>query len=262
MQHNVDGAIPQEYYRWPLVATAARSALDTRYRLLDYMYTAFHAASVDGTPVLQPLWFAYPQDTQTFGVDLQFFYGPSVLVSPVTEENAMSVSAYLPKDIFYDWTTLAPVQGEGKAVTINANYTEIPVHIKGGAILPVREKGAMTTTELRKIDFELIVALGADGKATGSLYVDEGESIVQQKTSMVKFEYAKGVLKVDGKFDYPLGVNVARVRVLGVGKIPTSVKVKYDGKEKTVQTTWDEKNKVLVVPVGDKFDRGFTVTIA
>jgi hypothetical protein len=98
LQHNVDGAIPQEYYRWPLVATAARSALDTRYRLLDYMYTTFHAASVDGTPVLKPLWFAYLQDTQTYGVDLQFFYGPSVLVSPVTKENAMSVVAYLPKD--------------------------------------------------------------------------------------------------------------------------------------------------------------------
>jgi alpha-glucosidase len=229
------------------------------------MYTAFHAASLDGTPVLQPLWFAYPQDKNTFGVDLQFLYGPSVLVSPVTEENATSVAAYLPKDIFYDWTTLAPVQGKGKAVTINANYTEIPVHIKGGAVLPVREKGAMTTTELRKIDFELIVAPGMDGKAAGSLYVDDGESIVQKKTSMVKFQYAKGVLKVDGKFDYPIGVDVARVKVLGVEKMPKNVKVKYsgkDGKEQTAKTTWDKKNQVLIVPVGEKFDRGFTVTIA
>jgi alpha-glucosidase len=144
----------------------------------DYMYTAFHAASVDDTPVLQPLWFAYPQDTQTRGVDLQFSYGPTVLVRPVTEDNAMSVSTYLPKDIFYDWTTLAPRQGESKAVTINANYTEVPIHIKDGAGLPVKEIGMMTTTELRKIDFELIVAPGIDGRASGSLYVDDGVSVV------------------------------------------------------------------------------------
>jgi alpha-glucosidase len=195
-------------------------------------------------------------------VDLQFFYGSSALVSPVTEENAMSVSAYLPKDMFYDWTTLAPVQGEGKAVTISANYTEIPVHIKGGAILPVREKGAMTTTELRKVHFELIVAPGTDGQASGSLYVYDRESIVQQKANMVKFQYAKGVLKVDGKFDHPIGVNVARVKVLGVGKMSTSVKMKYAGQERIMQTTWDEKSKVLIVPVGEKFDRGFIVTVA
>jgi alpha-glucosidase len=126
--------------------------------------------------------------------------------------------------------------------------------------LPVREKGTMTTTKLRKIDFELIVAPGTHGKASGSLYIDDGESIMQQKTSMVKLEYAKGV-KVDGKVDYPLGVKVARVKVLGVGKLPARVKVKYNGKEKTVQTTWDEKNRVLVLQVGQKFYWGFTVAV-
>jgi hypothetical protein len=78
---------------------------------------------------------------------------------------------------------------------------------------------------------------------------------------MVKFEDEKGVLKVDGKFVYLLEVKAARVRILGMQKMPTSVKLKYAGKETTMQTTWDEKNKVLVVPVGGMFDPGFTVTI-
>jgi hypothetical protein len=42
---------------------------------------------------------------------------------------------------------------------------------------------------------------------------------------MVKFEDEKGVLKVDGKFVYLLEVKVARVKILGVQKMPTSVKL-------------------------------------
>lgn len=257
---------------------AAQNAIDTRsvrllalvicllitnrsYRLLDYIYTAFHQASIDGTPVLQPLWFKYPKDKATYAIDLQFLYGDSILVSPVTEADATSVSIYLPHDIFYDFSTLAPVQGTGSLVTLNnVPFTEIPLHIRGGSILPLRAQSAMTTKELRKRDFEFVVAPGMDGTAMGQLYVDDGVSVNQPKTTEVTMSYKQGVLTVKGKFGFVTGVKASRVRFLGVTKAPAQVKVN----SKTVghgQMSYDSKNQVLDVDVGLDFTQDFNVHV-
>ncbi|KAG8686180.1 hypothetical protein FRC09_014300, partial [Ceratobasidium sp. 395] len=152
--HNADASISQEFYRWPSVAQAAKNAIDIRYRLMDYMYTAIQQAHEDGSPVLNSLWFKYPQDKNTYPIDLQFFYGDSILVSPVTAENSTSVDIYLPKDVFYDFLSYEQVQGKGKTISLtNVNYTSIPVHIKGGTVLPLRASSAMTTKALRGVDF-------------------------------------------------------------------------------------------------------------
>ena len=37
-------------------------ALERRYRLLPYLYTAFHVAHKDGQPVMAPVFFADPKD--------------------------------------------------------------------------------------------------------------------------------------------------------------------------------------------------------
>lgn len=218
-----------------------------------------HQQHVDGTPLIAPLWHAYPKDTNTYPIDTQFLFGPSVIVSPVIEENATSVTAYLPDDVLYDWQTLAVVQGQGANVTLNASFTEIPVHIRGGAVLPLRVSGANTTAALRRTDFELVVAPGNDGDATGSLYVDDGVSVEPESTTEVDFVYANGTLTVDGKFDYDVGVQLQRVRFLGVGEQPKNVTL--DGEE-VQDVTFNATTGVLDVPVGRDFNAGFTVVLA
>jgi alpha-glucosidase len=54
-----------------------------RYRLLDYFYTAFHEASLQVTPVVSPLWFKYPKNMAIYPIGLQWFFGDSIVVSPV-----------------------------------------------------------------------------------------------------------------------------------------------------------------------------------
>ncbi|KAF8424825.1 alpha-glucosidase [Tirmania nivea] len=228
--HNQDNAKSQEFFLWQSVTKAAKTAIGARYKLLDYLYTAFHQQHTDGTPVLNPLFFIYPKDAYTYPIDLQFFYGQNILVSPVTQEGATSVTAYFPDDVFYDFFTHEKLVGRGANVTISdVNITEIPVHIRGGAILPLRlavdEDGevAMTTTELRKRDFELVIAPGKNGKAEGMLYIDDGESIEQKKGDVteIEFSYQYGRLKVKGTVSKNAGreVNVRRVVVLGLGEV-------------------------------------------
>lgn len=227
---------------------------------MDYIYTAFHQDHLDGTPILNPLWYKYPQDTNTFGIDLQYLFGPSILVSPVTEENATSVSAYFPNDIFYDFLTFAPLRGNGSYVTLeNITLTAIPVHIRGGAILPLRVQGAMTTTALREEDFELVIAPGLDGTATGALYVDDGVSIVPAAMTQVEMTYANGTLTVSGSFGYNVGVSVARVVLLGAAQSPSLVKL--NGEETSEPVVYDAASSVASVAVGLPFNQDFTLQI-
>jgi alpha-glucosidase len=230
-----------------------RSTLSFSYRLLDYIYTAFHQAKIDGTPVLNPLWFIYPKDPATYPIDLQFFYGSSLLVSPVTEENSTSVTIYLPSDIFYNLQTLAPVQGHASNVTLtNIPFTEIPLHIRGGVILPMRVASAMTTTQLRKTDFEFVVAPGTNGKASGALYLDDGVSITPSSTTEVTMSYANGQLIVQGEFRFKTGVRVAGVKFLSVSQAPKSVRI--NGRnvgEKAI--SYDAATQVLAVNIGLPF---------
>ncbi|KAF3358642.1 Vacuolar protein sorting-associated protein 26 [Verticillium dahliae VDG1] len=167
--HNGIDSISQEFYRWP-------------------------AATVDGSPTLNPMYFVYPEDRATWALQHQFFYGDAVLVAPVTEQDATSVDVYLPKDTFYDWYTHRPVRGKGALHTFeDQDVTDIPLLIRSGKILPLRVASANTTTALRQNDFELLVTLDVDGQASGALYLDDGVSLVQQGHTLIDFTFENGV---------------------------------------------------------------------
>ena len=212
-------AIPQEFYRWPVIAKAARKAIEIRYRLLDYIYTAMHIQTIDGTPLVQPLFFKYPNDSRTFGLELQYFYGPSLLVAPVPEENATFVDIYFPNDIFYDWHTHKKILGQGRNITISdQSLMNIPLYLRGGVVIPTRIRSAMTTKELREQDFELLVPVGADGRAEGRLYLDDGVSLVQNAVTDITSRYSRGVLTAKGKFRFNSEIKIKKVTVISAGK--------------------------------------------
>ncbi|PNP42332.1 hypothetical protein TGAMA5MH_06014 [Trichoderma gamsii] len=214
--HNDLGNIGQEFYRWTSVANSARKAIDIRYRLLDYIYTAMYRHSTNGEPAVTPMFFKYPNDQATWALELQYFFGPGLIVAPVTAQGSTSVNVYLPDDIFYDWYTHAQIAGGATNHLITGvDTTSIPLFIRGGVIMPLRIKSTNTTTELRKQNFELLIPLDASGSATGELYLDDGESINQKAITHVTFTYKKGLFILGGTFDLRVPFVISKVTILG-----------------------------------------------
>lgn len=257
--------ISQEFYRWDSVAEAARKVIDIRYRAMDYIYTAMYQQSVDGTPLINPMFYLYPEDEKTFGLDMQYFYGDALLVAPVSEENSTTVEVYLPEDVFYDWYTGVQVTGTGDYITLtDQGLTDIPLYLRGGVIVPLRNESAMTTTELRGKDFDLLIPLGANGTASGRLYLDDGVSLEQNNgTTFAQFDYADGKLVATGSFGYSTPVKVSKVTILGYGDISkrssSGVGLRVRGSDELVER--DEVSGVVSFVIDKPLTGGFEVEL-
>lgn len=100
--HNDRLNAPQEPYMFGQKAQAAmRSALNLRYSLLPFLYTLFHHAHTSAETVARPLFMEFPADSNSQSVDRQFLWGSSLLISPVLEQGAVELSAYLPPATWY-----------------------------------------------------------------------------------------------------------------------------------------------------------------
>ncbi|XP_029161995.1 lysosomal alpha-glucosidase-like [Nylanderia fulva] len=183
--HNSDSTIEQDPVAMgDLVVQSSKNALRIRYRLLPYLYTLFFRAHKFGETVARPLFFEFINDQQTYDIDTQFLWGSALMINPVLEENKTNVAVYIPRGLWYDYYSLHFFFSIGKHYTLSAPIDKIPLLIRGGSILPAQKPG-VTTTESRKNNFELIVALSEAGNATGELYWDDGDSI----DSVKKKEY-------------------------------------------------------------------------
>ena len=67
-----------------------------REQLRPYVMEQYTAASIDGTPIMRPLFFDFHTDAASQTVDDQQMFGPDYLVAPVLVQGAASRSVYLP----------------------------------------------------------------------------------------------------------------------------------------------------------------------
>ena len=81
----------------------------------------------------------------------------------------------------------------------------------------------MTTAACRASPWSLIAALDADGRAEGSLYVDDGVSVDPTESLLVDFTAAEGALYASARGEYVDANPLANVTVLGLGSAPANV---------------------------------------
>ena len=164
--------------------------MNIRFQLLPYMYTLFYLAHTTGSTVMRALAWEFPNDPSLAAVDRQFLLGSAIMVTPVLNPGATTVDGVFPGigqggTVWYDWYTQAAVNATAaKNTTIDAPLGHIPVFIRGGNVIPTQEP-AMTTRDARKNPWGVIAALDLEGAASGSLYIDDGESVMPNATLYV-----------------------------------------------------------------------------
>lgn len=112
----------------------AQKAIELRYALLPYLYTALWKNSQDGTPVLQHAAFADPNDLKLRDIERDFLCGEHLWVSPVVQPKVQRQLVYLPKGQWYYFWNGQPASGE---LFVNVMPEEIPFFVRAGAVLPV-----------------------------------------------------------------------------------------------------------------------------
>lgn len=160
--------------RWPLDRTAPEQAAAARfarvrYELMPYTYSAAREAADTGLPMARALLLAYPQEPEAWRRDLQYLWGPDLLVAPNTTPGQGN-QVWLPPGLWHDYWR--PGQAIAGGTVVDSPGTQaLPVYVKAGALL-VKQAPALSTAFADAGRLRLDVYAGADGAAT--LVEDDG----------------------------------------------------------------------------------------
>jgi alpha 1,3-glucosidase len=132
---------------------------------------------------------------------------------------------------------------------VGVNMDSIPVYFRGGSILAVRTRARRSTAAAAQDPFTLIVAMNAQGEASGDLYLDDGKSYAFQRGVFLhrEFTFEKGALSsralpTAAGQKYAPQLFVERIVILGAKVGPAGLKAQLAGSQNPAQ--------VLQVAVG------------
>ncbi|KAL3275815.1 hypothetical protein HHI36_020559 [Cryptolaemus montrouzieri] len=203
-----------------------RTSLRLRYAHLPLWYTVFYEHERFGEPVIRPLFYEYPNDSEVIDIDNQVLVADSVLVHLISEPGATTANVYLPggrSTYWYDIRDFRKREGNG-FTSVPVNLDSIPVFYKGGSIISRKNRPRRASTLMHKDPYSLYVALDNNKSAKGTLYIDDNESFEykKQKYLYLQFEFKNNELSsslIDNT-DYESVEWIERVVILGA---PTEV---------------------------------------
>jgi len=78
--------------------------------------------------------------------------------------------------VYYDYFTYQTYRGspKGKNVTVPADLHQVPLLVRGGSIVPTRERPRRASSLMHRDPFTLRIALDSSLTARGEIYLDDG----------------------------------------------------------------------------------------
>jgi len=153
----------------------AKKIVHQRYQFLPYNYTLAYEQTVQKQPLLRPLYFENPSDTNSYKFEDEYYWGNQIIVAPILAKSAESRKVYLPKGEWYHYYTNEKIIG-GKSFNQTVNLSTIPFYIKAGTLLPLGDDSIKGNTHTISNKSIAIHYYPSSEKSSYTLYNDDGTS--------------------------------------------------------------------------------------
>lgn len=155
----------------------AVASLRFRHRLIPYLYTMNHRTHKEGRPLIEPMYYEYPEAKEAYEVPNEYLFGSELIAAPITKPvsrrtRMASADVWLPEGRFTDIFTGQIYKG-GQKLRLFRDTSSIPVLAKEGAILPLSVNDR-TNDSTNPQELELYIYRG-NGNFT--LYEDDGATM-------------------------------------------------------------------------------------
>lgn len=175
----------REPWRWDISTNSVVSKyLRMRHSLIPYLYSEAYRYSRTGLPLVQPLYYRYPEIYDEPLYKSEYYLGSSLFVAPITKKmdkvmERTILKLYLPDGIWYDFTTGRRYVG-GKRYTAFYRLESYPVFARAGTIIPLTildEKNVNDTNPPKAMEIQIF-----PGESnTYELYEDDGISSLHEQ---------------------------------------------------------------------------------
>ena len=106
-----------------------KQGYDLRISLKPYLKQIYQEAHENGSPLIRPMFYEFPEDEKCWNLPGQYMFGPDYLVAPVFTPDTFERDVYLPKGLWQEIHTGETVTGE-QTITAKAPINYIPVYKK------------------------------------------------------------------------------------------------------------------------------------
>jgi alpha-glucosidase len=276
--HTEKGSADQEpWVGGPEQEAIRRRFVETRYRLMPYLYTLVDEASRVGLPLVRPLFLEFPNaapDRHPLDIDPasagEFLLGPNLLIAPppfLDEIEPYPVT--LPSRDWYNFWTGEKIPQPTPAsaaltVTEHPDLATLPVFVRGGTILPMQPL-VQSTNEIPAGPLELRVYTGDPGEnrtCSGSLYLDDGKTQAYRHGDFLRIAFTcaveNGTLHIHiGPHQGTYPVWWKQIHTDIYGWTPKSTNAQLDGTQRLPITRDPNSIGVTVEDTGKAIDLAF-----
>ena len=248
----------REPWRWDMVTyTIVKDYCKLRHRLIPYIYTEGYKYHKTCLPVIEPLYYYYPELIDEPAYKNEYYFGTELLVCPITKpkDSVMNRSVeriFLPRGTWYDFKTGKKYAGDKRYISFFKDE-DYPVYAKAGSIIPLAmiDNNDLNNTDNPK-GLEINVFPGASN--VYKLYEDDGiSSKYEQKDNVItsiEYTYASdnynlNIHKEEGNSNLIPEKRNYKIRFRNTRK-PEKVMVEANGEKLKEITSYTDENDFIV----------------